>query len=98
MIVLQVTLYSVASGKRLEDVVQECVGLDTKGFKTRLAGILDAHLAPIRERYENILQRPQQVIDILVYGSDKARKRAVETMKEVKQIVGLDLHAPCFSL
>jgi tryptophanyl-tRNA synthetase len=45
---------------------------------------------PMRERAQQYLDRPKLVRDIVEEGSDKARKLAQETMREVRSEMGLD--------
>lgn len=48
-----------------------------------------AELAPIRERAQPYLDDPTLVKNILADGCDKARKLATETMREVREAMGL---------
>jgi tryptophanyl-tRNA synthetase len=48
-----------------------------------------AELAPIRERAQPYLDDPTLVKNILADGCDKARKRATETMRDVRDAMGL---------
>ncbi len=52
-------------------------------------GVL-AELAPIRERAQVYLDDPTLVKSVLADGCDKARKLATETMREVREAMGLD--------
>ncbi len=47
-------------------------------------------LAPIRERAQTYLDDPTLVKNIIADGCDKARKLAGETMREVREAMGLD--------
>jgi tryptophanyl-tRNA synthetase len=49
-----------------------------------------AELAPIRERAQTYLDDPTLVKNIIADGCDKARKLAGETMREVREAMGLD--------
>jgi tryptophanyl-tRNA synthetase len=70
-----------------------------KGCTTAAIGCLEckqpvveavlAELAPIRERAQPYLDDPTLVKNILADGCDKARKLAVETMREVREAMGL---------
>jgi tryptophanyl-tRNA synthetase len=53
-----------------------------------LADRIIAALAPIRERAAELQSRPGQVEEILADGADKARRIAVETMREVRERMG----------
>ena len=52
-------------------------------------GIL-AEQAPMRERAQIYLDDPQLVRDIIADGNAKARKLARETMRDVRQAMGLN--------
>jgi len=52
--------------------------------KTKLARALNAHLEPIRERRTAMLARPDQLKEIMVEGSRRARVKAQETMARVR--------------
>jgi tryptophanyl-tRNA synthetase len=54
-------------------------------------GIL-AELKPIRERARAYLDDPTLVRNIIADGCEKARKLAQETLREVKEAMGLDYH------
>ncbi len=57
--------------------------------KTTLAANINARLSPIREKYEALSQRPDDVRDILKTGADRLRPLAQATMEEVRKKVGL---------
>jgi tryptophanyl-tRNA synthetase len=49
-----------------------------------------AELEPIRERAERYLRDPTLVRNIVAGGVEKAQKLAQETLREVRQVMGLD--------
>ena len=55
--------------------------------KTKLANALNAHLDPIRDRRAAILARPDDLREILVEGSKRARRAAAGTMERVRDAV-----------
>jgi tryptophanyl-tRNA synthetase len=57
--------------------------------KTKLAAAINARLEPMRARRAEILARPGYLRDVLVAGSDKARRLAQETMARVRDAVKL---------
>jgi tryptophanyl-tRNA synthetase len=71
----------------------------SQGCRTAGIGCLDckkimikhvvAQLAPITEKRAALAQRPQDVEDILTAGNQAARKKASETMTEVRETLGL---------
>ncbi|KHN73666.1 Tryptophan--tRNA ligase, mitochondrial [Toxocara canis] len=86
-----VTLLSAVNGKTTEDIVKECASLDTRQFKEVLATAIDTHFAPIRERFETLLNDKNTIKDILEDGARKARKTAVSNLEHIKQIIALKL-------
>jgi tryptophanyl-tRNA synthetase len=62
--------------------------------KRVLADRIIAALAPIRERAAELLARPGQAEEILAEGAVKARRIAVETMREVRERMGFLAPAP----
>ncbi len=60
--------------------------------KKIMADNLLSNLAPIRERRRNYEQRPNDVWDILVEGSKRARRTAKKTMERVREAMKLVFH------
>jgi len=52
--------------------------------KDKLAKALNAVLEPMRERRRELASRPERIREILVQGSTRARRTAVETMERVR--------------
>ncbi|MBA3945236.1 MAG: tryptophan--tRNA ligase [Herpetosiphonaceae bacterium] len=57
--------------------------------KKKLAAAINAFLDPIRERRAEYERNPKLVQEILVAGSDKARAEADETLRRMKDAMGL---------
>ena len=57
--------------------------------KTKLAAAINARLEPMRARRADILARPGYLREVLIAGSDKARRLAQETMARVRDAVKL---------
>ncbi len=57
--------------------------------KTKLAAAINALLDPIRERRRHALAKPGYLRDVLVEGSRKAQRFAIETMERVRTAVRL---------
>jgi len=58
--------------------------------KQELYEVIEARIAPMRERYMELRRNPEQIDAILEAGAVEARKRAQETMKRVRRAVGID--------
>jgi len=57
--------------------------------KQHLAQVMNASLAPLRERRQQYAAHPEQIIDILMAGTERARPVAQETLSEVMDKMGL---------
>ncbi len=57
--------------------------------KKRFAKNLNTHLAPFRERRDEIARDPEYVQDVLSDGAKRAHKIAASTIAEVKEAIGL---------
>jgi tryptophanyl-tRNA synthetase len=57
--------------------------------KKMLAGRMNACLAPMRERRENLARKPQYIWEVLDHGAERARVIAQATLDEVKHKIGL---------
>jgi tryptophanyl-tRNA synthetase len=66
-----------------------CGGLGDMAVKRRLEAILQALLAPIRERRAVYARKPEYVLDILREGTKKARAITQSTLAELRSGLGL---------
>jgi tryptophanyl-tRNA synthetase len=64
--------------------------------KRCLVDILNAYLAPIRERRAEYISQPKMLLEVLFSGTVKAKFIAQQTLEEVYQKMGL-LHSQSFS-
>uniref|UniRef100_A0A183BTC1 tryptophan--tRNA ligase n=1 Tax=Globodera pallida TaxID=36090 RepID=A0A183BTC1_GLOPA len=84
-----VTLFSLFSGLTVEQVLKQADGIDTLAFKGKLAELINSQLAPIRERFSQFVGDERELERLLQYGEERSRPIAVDTLKEVKGIVGM---------
>jgi tryptophanyl-tRNA synthetase len=61
-----------------------------KEAKEELFEVLNAHLTPLREKYNELISRPDNIKMILEEGSAKARELAIKKIKELRQVIGVD--------
>ena len=59
--------------------------------KKDLAEIIVKGLAPLRERYKELEQNPNKVIEILKEGTKTAKENAARKLTTVKNAIGLFL-------
>ena len=64
--------------------------------KRRLAEVLNAYLAPLRERREELISQPKKLLEVLFSGTVKAKFIAQQTLEEAHQKMGL-MHSQSFS-
>src|SRR5690625_5345334 len=64
-------------------------GLSWGAAKDRLFELVNGEIAPMRERYHELIARPQIIEDILQAGAAKARKITQPCLEELRQAVGL---------
>lgn len=65
-------------------------GLGDVAIKQRLVEVLEKIIAPIRTRREELAQDPEAVMRILKDGTEKAKARGEETMREVRKAIKID--------
>ena len=77
--------------EEVKSINTECrrAGIGCVDCKKLYAKNLNAHLAPFRAKRSEIAENPKYVWDILENGADRARIIAQETMREVRDAVGL---------
>jgi len=82
--------FFTASEKR-QEIETECRQGTIGCFdcKTILAQGINAVLAPIQERSEQLKQKPDHVVEVLEEGAIRCRKIAAETMTEVRSAMGI---------
>lgn len=84
--------HTLFSKEEVDKVFYECrEGLrGCVDCKKQLATNMIAHLSPIREKRRYYEERPELVKQILVEGTKKAREKAKQTMKKVKEAMQID--------
>ena len=83
------TIHSAFSGKSINEVENEFSDKGYGDFKTAVAEVVNAELAPIREKTATLMQDPAELMRILKIGGEKANQVASETLKKVYEAIGL---------
>ena len=81
------TIYSVFSGKKIEEIEEQYEGCGYGQFKKDLVEIINEGLAPIQKVYYE-KRESEELIQILKEGQEKASAIAEDTMKKVRDKVG----------
>ena len=73
-----------------DELAEGCrtAGIGCFDCKKVLAANLDAHLAPVRERYIEMKEQPEKVREILSAGAARCRTLAQEVLAEVRDAMG----------
>lgn len=87
---------AVNTPARVAEIDRDCRSgvLGCGDCKRECAAVLNAALAPIRERGEALRGAPEQLDAILADGASRARAIARATMREVKDAMGLGVGGP----
>ncbi|HAE28565.1 MULTISPECIES: tryptophan--tRNA ligase [Hyphomonas] len=83
-----VGIYSAVSGQSVEEVLAEYGGKGFGVFKPALADVMVAHLAPITQRFRDILADQSGIDAILRDGAERANAIAAPIMEDVRRAVG----------
>ena len=86
-------LHCIYSDEKTKDWVQEgckSAGIGCIECKQPLVESIGKTLVPIRERAQQYIDDPALVRNIIADGNDRARKLASETMRDVREAMGLD--------
>lgn len=82
------TIYSLCSGKSLEEIEQEFEGKGYGDFKSTVAEAAVNTLKPIQERYNNLIES-ETLDEILDQGAERANRIASKMLKKAENAVGL---------
>jgi tryptophanyl-tRNA synthetase len=82
------TIYSLCSGKSLEEIEEMYVGKGYGAFKSDLAEVVIETLAPIQERYHDLFNS-SKLDDILNAGAEKANRVANAMLYKVEKAMGM---------
>ena len=82
-------IYSLLTGTSVEALQDRFEGSGYGDFKKAMGEEVATALAPIRERYEELVADPAETARLLTAGADRARAVAEETMAAVRSVTGL---------
>lgn len=83
-----INIYSVLSGKSVEDIVNMYKELGYGEFKDDLGEVVINALKPIQDRYKEIRNNKEYLEAIYAEGASKAEKKAIKTLRKVYKKVG----------
>jgi tryptophanyl-tRNA synthetase len=80
---------AAATGAEISELEQRYQGQGYGTFKREVAEAVNGVLRPVRERYAELAADPGAAAELLRKGADRAREVAVDTMRHVRDRVGL---------
>ena len=83
------TIYSLFSGEKIENIVGKYKGKGYADFKKGLTDTIIKGLAPIQKRLAELDKNPSEVRKILAEGAKKSQPTAAATLARVKKAIGL---------
>ncbi len=83
------TIYQLLTGQSQQEIEAEFAGKGYGDFKAALTERLVATLAPIQQRYQELMNDPPTLEAILKQGADDVRPMAAATLQHVKNVVGV---------
>lgn len=85
------TIYSVISGKSIDEVVKHFEGKMYGHLKVELGELVADYLAPLQQRFYQLRDDETYLREILKLGADRAREQAQKTLRDVQQTIGFVL-------
>ncbi|HLL51165.1 MAG TPA: tryptophan--tRNA ligase [Thermomicrobiales bacterium] len=85
------TIYSLLSEEPVSTIESRYAGKGYGAFKSDLADVVVASLAPIQSRLADLTQHPEIARSVLASGADQARTRAAAKMTQVRDSMGLGI-------
>ena len=82
-------IYSAITSKTMDEIEQEFSGVGYGEFKTKVAQAVIDKLEPIQKKYKELLENREYLEKIYTKGAENARKIASQTLKEVKEKIGI---------
>ena len=82
-------IYSEVSKINLEKVLQEMSGKEYSFVKNKLGDLLVSEICPVGKKIDKLMNDKTYLLEILKKGSEKARIKAEENLKNIREKVGL---------
>lgn len=83
------TIYSVLSGKSIEQLEADYTGKMYGHLKVDLAELVVSTLAPVKAKYDDLMKNKDHLDALMKSGAERARARSRGTLDQVYKAVGL---------
>ena len=82
-------IYSEIAKIELEKVLKEMAGKDYSYAKSKLTDVLVSEICPVGKEINRLMNDKPHLLEILKKGTEKAKIKAEENLKNIRDIVGL---------
>ena len=82
-------IYADVSKINIEKVLKEMSGKEYSFVKNKLADLLVSEICPVGKKIGKLMNDKAYLLEILKKGTEKARIRAEENLKNIREKVGL---------
>lgn len=82
------TIMSAVTGDSIEKIVSDYSGKGYGDFKADVAEAVVEHIRPIREKYDQLSNDKQYLVDVYTKGAERANKIAQRTLNKVYKKIG----------
>ena len=85
-----VNIYASFSNKSVEEILQEFSGKGFSKFKESLSELIINEISPISKEMKHLMNNKDEIVKILIHGSNKAQEIANEVLIDIKKIIGIN--------
>ncbi len=85
-----INIYASFSNKNVEDVLIEFTGKGFAYLKNNLSDLIINEISPLTREMRHLMNNEDEIIKILIDGSNKAQEIADVVLKDIKKIIGLN--------
>lgn len=78
-----ITIYSAFSGESPEIIISNFQGKGYGDFKSALSDLVIGHLEPVQKEYQELMEDPKFLENVLREGAEAAQKRAFKMLRKV---------------
>lgn len=87
-----IRIYHLTTGQTIDDIVNQFKGIETAKFKLALAEVLLEKFRQTRDEFKRLRSDVGYLEEVLKLGESKAKPIAMETISQVKHLLGSNRH------
>ena len=85
-----INIYASFSNKSVNEILLKFSGKGFSQFKEDLSDLIINDIAPITKEMKNLMNNKDEIVKILIDGSNKAKEIANEVLYDIKKIIGIN--------